>query len=66
VAHDFAECVDHLENGASAAGAQVPGSDAGLGFAEVVEGCEMAFGEVDDVDVVADCGAVSGGVVWLC
>jgi hypothetical protein len=33
-------------------------------LAEVVEGCEVAVGEVEDVDVVADGGAVLGVVVW--
>jgi hypothetical protein len=30
----------------------------------MVEGCEVAVGEVDDVDVVADAGTVAGGVVY--
>lgn len=54
------EGVDHLEDGAAAAGAEVPGSDSGLGVAEVVQCCEMTLGEIDDVDIVADCGTVSG------
>lgn len=37
-ADDGAEGIDHLEHGAAAAGAQVPGLDAGLLLAEVVEG----------------------------
>lgn len=32
--------------------------------AEVIEGDEVASGEVVNVDVVADGGAVLGGVVW--
>lgn len=58
------EGLDHLVDGAALAGAQVPGADAGVVLAEVVEGCEVAVGEVEDVDVVADGGAVLGVVVW--
>ena len=57
------EGLDHLVDGAALAGAQVPGADAGVVLTEVVEGCEVAVGEVEDVDVVADGGAVFGVVV---
>ena len=57
------EGLDHLVDGAALAGAQVPGADTGVVLAEVVEGCEVAVGEVEDVDVVADGGAVFGVVV---
>jgi hypothetical protein len=57
------EGLDHLVDGAALAGAQVPGADAGVLLAEVVEGGEVAVGEVEDVDVVADGGAVLGVVV---
>lgn len=57
------EGLDHFVDGASLAGAQVPGADAGVVLAEVVEGGEVAVGEVEDVDVVADGGAVFGVVV---
>lgn len=57
------EGLDHLVDGAALAGAQVPGADAGVVLAEVVERCEVAVGEVEDVDVVADGGAVLGVVV---
>ncbi len=63
MADDLLEGVDHLEHGAAASGSEVPGADAGVGFAEVVESREMAVGEIDDVDVVANGGTVSGGVV---
>lgn len=52
-----------MENGASLARPEVPGAHAGLVVAEVVEGDEVALCEVEDVDVVADGGAVVGGVV---
>lgn len=58
------EGLDHLVDGAALAGAQVPGADTGVVLAEVVEGCEVAVGEVEDVDVVADGGTVLGVVVW--
>lgn len=63
-AYDGAEGLDHLEDGGAAAGTEIPGAHAGVGGAEVVEGSEMAVGEIDDVDVVADAGAVAGGVVY--
>jgi hypothetical protein len=58
------EGFDHLVDGAAFAGAQVPGADAGVVLAEVVERCEVAVGEVEDVDVVTDGSAVLGVVVW--
>ena len=61
---DGAKGLDHFKDGAAATRAQVPRLDTGLVFAEVVEGSEMALGEVDDVDVVADGSAVTGGVVY--
>ena len=63
-AHGGAEGLDHLEDCAALAGAQVPGAHARVVGAQVVEGLEVAIGEVEDVDVVADGGAVVGGVVW--
>lgn len=64
VADDLAERVDHLEDGAAASGPQVPGSNAGLLLPEVVQSRQMALGEINDVDVVADRCAVSGFVVF--
>jgi len=64
VSNDFAEGVDHLEDSAAAARSEIPCSDTGMLLSEVVEGCEMALSEIDYVDVVADCGPVSGGVVF--
>lgn len=61
--HGSTERLDHVENGASLARPEVPGAHAGLVVAEVVEGDEVALCEVEDVDVVADGGAVVGGVV---
>lgn len=52
-----------MEHGAAFAGAEVPGAHARVVCAQVVEGFEVAVGEVEDVDVVADGGAVVGGVV---
>lgn len=52
------EGLDHLVDGAAFSGAQIPGADAGVVLAEVVEGGKVAVGEVEDVDVVTDGGAV--------
>ena len=57
------EGLDHVVDGGALAGAQVPGAHAWVVRAEVVEGDEVAAREVEDVDVVADGGAVFGGVV---
>ncbi len=62
-ADNLAKGLDHLKDGATAAGAQVPGLDAGLVLAEILEGSEMALGEVDNVDVVANGSSVVGRVV---
>jgi len=57
------ERLDHLVDGAALAGAQVPGADTGVVLAEVVERREVAVGEIENVDVIADGGAVLGVVV---
>lgn len=57
------EGFDHFVDGAALAGTKVPGADAGVVLAEVVQGCKMAVGEIEDVDVVADGGSVLGVVV---
>lgn len=59
----MAEGFDHFEDGAALARSEVPRAGAGVVFAEVVEGDEVAAREVEDMDVVADGGAVFGGVV---
>ncbi len=43
--------------------AQIPGSHARVVFAKVVKSGEMALGQVQDVDVIADGGSVVGGIV---
>jgi len=50
-------------DGAAFARAEVPGADAGVVGAEVGEGDGVPAREVEDVDVVADGGAVFGVVV---
>lgn len=52
-----------MENGTSLASAKVPGAHTRMVFAQVIEGLEMTSGQVEDVDVIADCCAVMGGVV---
>lgn len=58
------EGLDHLVDGAALAGTQVPGADTGVVVAEIVEGLQVAVGQVQDVDVVTDGGAVVRGVVY--
>ncbi len=55
------EGVHQLEHGGALAGAQVV--DAHAGLLDGLEGRDVAAGQVDDVDVVADAGAVGGVVV---
>jgi len=62
-ANGFVEGGDHLEDGGANAGAEVPGAHTGVDSAEVVEGCQVAGGQIFDVEVVADGGAVLGVVV---
>lgn len=62
-ADSLGEGLDDVEDGAAAAGAKVPGLDTGLVLAQVLQGGEMAAGEVENVDVVADGGSVLRGVV---
>ena len=64
-ADGLGEGADHLVDGATAAGTEVPGADTGVVGAEVVKGLEVAVGQVENVDVVADGGAVVGLVVYF-
>ena len=50
--------MNHVEDGRAFASAEVPGADARVVVAEVVESDEVASREVEDVNVVADWGAV--------
>lgn len=61
--HGVAKSLDHVENGAALAGTEVPGADTGVLGAEVVQGDEMAFCQIQDMNVVANGGAVLGLVV---
>ena len=58
-----AEGLNYLEDGAAAAGAEVPLPHAGLVLPEVVECHQVAPREIENVDVVTDGGAVPRGVV---
>lgn len=58
------KCPDHLVHCAALASAQVPGAHPGVVGEEVVQGFEVAVGEVQNVDVVADSGAVARVVVY--
>lgn len=60
VTNDLAESINHLKHGAAASGSQIPGPDARLLLAEVVQRSEMAFGEINYMDVVPDGSSVSG------
>ena len=53
-----------MEYGAAFPGAQVPGTHAGMVVTKVFEGDEVALSKVEDVDIVADRGAVGGVVVY--
>lgn len=62
-AHDLAEGIDHLENGAATSRAEVPCLETRLLLTQVVEGDQVATGKIDDVDVVTDGSSILGGVV---
>ena len=62
-AHGGAEGLDDLEDGAAAAGTQIPLPHAGLVLSEVVECDQVALRKIENVDVVTDGGAVPRGVV---
>jgi hypothetical protein len=63
LADSSGESTDHLVDGASLTGAQIPGADTGVVGAQVVEGLQVAVCQVQDVDVVTDGGAVVRGIV---
>lgn len=52
------EGANHVVDSAALTGAKVPGTDAGVICAQVVEGLQVAVGKVEDVDVVANRGSV--------
>lgn len=58
------ESLDDVENRATFSRPEVPSTDARVVIAEVVESDEMTLCEVENVYVVADGGAVVGGVVY--
>jgi hypothetical protein len=60
---DLAEGVDNLEDGAATAGPQVPSLDARLLLAEIVQSSKVTFGQINNVDVIANGGTVSGRVI---
>lgn len=62
-AHHGAECLDHLEHSAAATRAQVPSLETGLACAQVVERSQVTLGKIAHVNVVADGGSVTRGVV---
>ena len=62
MARGFVEGPQDLEHGGARAGAKVPAEHAGA-VRDVVQGGEVPVGEVNHVDVVAQAGAVRGGVV---
>lgn len=62
-ANGSGEGANHLIDGAALAGTQVPGADAGVVGTQVVEGLEVAVGEIENVDVVTDSGSIVRGIV---
>lgn len=61
--HSMAESLDHVVHRAALTRSQVPGAHTRVLGPQMVESNQVALGEVEDVDVVADRGAVFGGVV---
>ena len=59
---DFLEGLHHVEDRVALARAQVEDLGAGMGH-EIVDGGGVALGQVHDMDVVPDAGAVGGGIV---
>ena len=64
-ANNRAKSIDDLKDGAATARAEVPGFDSGLVVAEVVESNQMTLGEILDVNVIADSGAIARRVIWV-
>ena len=62
--HDGRERLNHFEDSGALSGTEVPGFDTGLVLAEVLECNFVALCEIENVDVIADCGSVLGGIVW--
>lgn len=62
-AHCSAESFDHMEDCTAFSCAKVPGADAGVVIAQMLERNEVTLGEVEDVDIVADSGTVRGSVI---
>lgn len=58
------ECLDHLEDSATATRAQVPSLETGLACAQVVKRSQVTLGKIAHVDVVADSGSITRGVVF--
>lgn len=62
---DFVEGFDYFEDGVVMIGVEVLGFDIGFVFMKVVEGDEVIFGKIEDVDVIVDGGIVVGVVVCM-
>ena len=54
--------MDDIQHAVAVAGAQVADEQAAVGL-QLLDGADMAAGQVHDMDVVADAGAVGSGVV---
>ena len=54
--------VDKLKNGSALAGSEVIDDEAWVAL-QAFEGSDMAFGQIDDVDVVSDAGSIDGLVI---
>src|SRR3546814_5049529 len=57
------ETCHHVEHRIALAGAEVPDAERRLARGDGVEGRDMAFGKIDDMDIVAHPGAVGGVVI---
>ena len=58
-----AEGFDHVEDGRAFASAEIPRPDARVVLAQVGKGGQVASGQVEDVNVVTDRGAIGRAVV---
>ena len=62
LAAGFLEGMDDIQHAVTLAGAEVADEEAAVRF-QLLDGADMAAGQVHDMDVVADAGAVGSGVV---
>ena len=62
LAAGFLKGMDDIQHAVALAGAQVADEEAAIGL-QLADGADMAAGQIHHVDVIADAGAVRGGVI---